>query len=288
MNEKKLVDLHMHSRHSDGSLDPDELVARCKAAGLQTISLTDHDTVAHVSEVMQAANRHNLRVIPGTELSVTFQGKELHLLGYNFDPRNQALRERLEQLKASRIERAEKLVQVFTDLGFELKLDQMLAHAYGTVGRPHVAQAVMNNPVNASKLVEYGVKNQSDFFAEFFAPEKAGNVPRQKLSAEEAITLLHNAGGIGVLAHPAWNFRSDVKRMSEVLTELKGLGLDGVEVFYLTNSKEQTEVLHGLANQLGLIETAGSDFHSPNDDLFNRFGAWKDYGLATDFAFLQG
>ncbi len=278
------IDLHMHSRHSDGSLDPDELVARCKVAGLQVISLTDHDTVAHVSEVMGAARQHNVRVIPGTELSVTFQDKELHLLGYNFDPQNNALQQRLEQLKVSRITRAEKLVQVFTDLGFELKLNQLLADAYGTVGRPHVAQAVMNNPANADKLAELGVKNQGDFFAEFFAPGKPGNVPREKLPMEEGIELLHKAGGMAVWAHPAWNFRKDFERVPEVLAQLKGLGLDGVEGFYLTNTKEQTESIYAEAKRLGLFITAGGDFHRPDDPLFHQLGAWQDYGLETDFS----
>lgn len=284
-----VIDLQMHSNFSDGALSPEELLFECAKASLKIVSVTDHDTVDHVTISIEAGQRHGIKVISGMELSVAFGDKELHMLGYNFDHADPALRDRLAFYAAARRHRAETAAAKLHDAGFTINFTDIRKIAGGSIGRPHIAQAVLNRTENATKLSGLGITNFSQFIEAYLEVGTPGYVKREKFPAVEAIALIHGAGGITVLAHPGWTFRKDFGNIPGVLAELKKLGLDGVESFYRTHSAEQTAMLHEAARKLDLYETSGSDFHNPGNELFGQLGAWENFGLKPNYpAFVSG
>ena len=278
------IDLHMHTNSSDGSLKPSELLARCKAAGLAVVSITDHDTIEAVPAAMAEGKRLGIKVMPGSELSVEHNGRQLHMLAYNFDPARSELTERLARFLQGRRQRAEEMVAKLNGCGFVITIDDVLGIAGGaSIGRPHVAQATMARPENTGLLESTGVTTLSDFFQQFLEAGRPAHTGREKFAIDEAISLVHQVGGIAVLAHPGWNFRREPDLMPVIIRELIGLGLDGIETFYRTYDESTTRLLRALANELGLWETAGSDFHRPDDELFGSLGAWESFGLTPRF-----
>jgi predicted metal-dependent phosphoesterase TrpH len=284
-----IVDLHMHTNSSDGALLPSELLARCKAIGLLVVSVTDHDTTEAVLPAIEAASALGIKVVPGSELSVEHNGRPLHMLAYNFDPRRGELKDRLARFLEGRRRRAAEMVTKLQGCGFIIELEDVLRAAGGeSIGRPHVAQAVMDRTENADLLERAGVHALGDFFERYLEPGRPAHTVREKFPIGEAISLVHQAGGIAVLAHPGWNFRRDQAAMVQVIRHLVGLGLDGIESFYRTHDESTTRCLHGLAAELGICETAGSDFHRPEDELFGALGAWESYGLSPHFPLFVG
>jgi len=241
---RQVVDLHMHSTASDGTLSPADVIRMCAAAGLQTVALTDHDTVAGVKEAIATGREVGVRVIVGSELSVTHNDHEFHMLSYGFDPGNGPLVNRLADFRQSREDRAFKVALKLQEFGFDIRLEDFERSADGApIGKPHMARAVMENPKNNGLLEQHDVETSSDFIMKFLSDTGLAFVPRDKLPAREAISLVHAAGGVCVLAHPGWTFRRNFASAVSFLEELKSYGLDGVEVFYLGHSKDQTEQL---------------------------------------------
>ena len=279
------IDLQMHSTRSDGVLTPDELVTRCAGQGLTTIAVTDHDTLDHIPAVLAAGERIGVRVIPGTELSVSHRGFEFHMLAFFVDAGNLALRNRLEDFRQSRLGRMDAIITRFHELGFELERADVERLASGTVGKPHIAQAVLER--NAARFASEGITTYAGVIGQYLADGCPAHVNRAKFEVTEAIQLVHSAGGLAFMAHPGWTFRKEFGNFPTFLTELHKLGLDGVEVFYSQHDESTTRAVRAEAIRLGLLESAGSDFHGPDRAPYSEVGQWDAFGLTPNLSWIE-
>ncbi|MGN6792939.1 MAG: PHP domain-containing protein [Streptosporangiaceae bacterium] len=246
------ADLHCHSSKSDGTRPPAEVVTRAAAAGLEAVALTDHDTVAGIVTAA-AALPAGLALISGMELSCRRDGHSVHLLGYLFDPGHAQLAAHTRAIRASRVERARAMVAKLNELGVPVTWEQVTGIAGdGVIGRPHIARA----------MIEAGVVRSVDeaFTRKWIGPGGRAHVRRYALDPADAITLVHDAGGVTVLAHPyaitrGWMVPDDL------IAELARAGLDGVEVAHPDHDAAQRDQLLTVARRLGLAATGGSDDH---------------------------
>ena len=245
------ADLHFHSSVSDGVEAPAALVARALSAGLSVAALTDHDAVHGVEAFEAAAAGTGLVAAGGAELSVDDGGEDVHLLGLFVDPSDPSLVDRLAAFRQARDRRGEAIVERLGALGVDLDLAALRAEVGdGAFGRPHVARALVARGV---------VADSEDAFRRFLGPGAPAFVPKAMWSLGEAIGAVRRAGGLAVLAHPVW-----YRDPRGLLRRGLDLGLDGVEAFHPDNDGREEELL-SAAEELGLLVTAGSDFHSPVD-----------------------
>ncbi len=243
---ERFVDLHMHSTASDGVLAPAAVVAAARAAGLSAIALTDHDTLEGVAEARTAGDALGVRVVAGVELSAHEGDRELHVLGLHVT-RLGSLEERLVALRATRRTRAALIVEKLRALGFPIDLEAVWREAGdGAVGRPHVARVLIANG---------WAKDHRDAFDRLIGSGRPAYVPKQRLPLAEAVQMLHEAGGLAIIAHPG----ADGSRSR--LELLKRIGFDGVEVRHPSHTVEDIARLGTLADYLGLVPSGGSDWH---------------------------
>lgn len=242
------ADLHTHSNASDGLLAPAGLILRAAERGLSVVALTDHDTTAGLGEAMQAGERLGLRVVKGIELSTAVEHGQLHLLGYGIDPDDEALATTLAALRLSRESRAAKIVARLRELGMPLRSETLRPNRPGeSIGRPHIARA----------LVDAGyVASVADAFEHFIGDDGPAYVATRRLTPEEAVRLVIEAGGLAVLAHPL-SAPDHVERLPGLIAA----GLAGLEVYYGEYDAEQVRQLERLASDLDVLATGGSDYH---------------------------
>ena len=243
------IDLHTHSTASDGLLAPAELVKQARDAGLALIALTDHDTTNGLEDALRAGLANQIEVIPGIEVNTEISGAEVHVLGYFLGYQQPAFQHTLQTLRAMRVTRAQRMVEKLRALGLTITWERVRELAAGTVGRPHVAAA----------LVEKGYADSvADAFNRYLYHGGPGYVPRYKLSPLDACRLIQSVHGLPVLAHPA-----QLPDLDTLLASLTQAGLAGLEVYYGDYSPETVGRLHALAEQHHLIPTGGSDYHGP-------------------------
>lgn len=252
-------DFHLHSTASDGVHSPTRLVEMASEAGVRTLCLSDHDTTNGIPEAAVAAARLGLRLIPGMELSSNLTLKtrpgeaiDTHLLGYGIDRSSAAMQRFLEWQQTERVERSKKSVAALREHGMEIEDERVFELAAGgSVGRPHVARALMERGY---------VTSVQQAFDEWLGDGKPGDIPRAKLSPPEMITLVHEAGGVVFLAHP---FRGDLeeREVVDTIEQLVEHGLDGIETYYKHYDTERVRWLVRLAARHGLACSGGSDFH---------------------------
>jgi predicted metal-dependent phosphoesterase TrpH len=246
------ADLHSHSTASDGSLPPAEVMARARAAGLDAIALTDHDTVAGHAEA-RAALPPGLTLVPGVELSCRLDGASLHLLGYLFDPAEPQLAAECAALREARVRRAQATTARLAELGAPLTWAQVLAEAGGSVvGRPHIARAMVAAGIVASQDEAFGPL--------WLGAGGRAHVARYALDPVRAIGLVHAAGGVTVLAHPGAARRGPVVPDTSIAA-LAAAGLTGIEVFHPDHDNFERMRLASVAVKLGLVPSGGSDDH---------------------------
>ncbi|MER8237050.1 PHP domain-containing protein [Streptomyces sp. NPDC101490] len=246
------IDLHTHSTASDGTDSPAELVRNAAAAGLDVVALTDHDTTRGHAEAV-AALPEGLTLVTGAELSCRIDGISLHLLAYLFDPEEPALLAERELVRDDRVPRARAMVGRLQDLGVPVTWEQVARIAGdGSVGRPHVAEA----------LVELGVVPDVSgaFTSDWLADGGRAHVGKHELDPVEAIRLVKAAGGVTVFAHPLAVKRGQVLPES-TMVRLAEAGLDGIEVDHMDHDEATRARLRGLAKELGLLATGSSDYH---------------------------
>jgi len=245
------VDLHMHTNLSDGLLTPSELLERVRAVGLKAFAVTDHDTLDGYLAVRELLAAGDPELVTGVELSVDCHGEDLHLLGYLFDPNHERLNSELRRFQEERNRRGRLMVQKLEQLGLDVPYDEVLRQASGAaVGRPHVAEA----------MVRVGVVSGFDeAFKKYIGNDGPAYVPKVKLNPDQAIDLVHGAGGVAVLAHPGIN---DMYRYVE---ELAGMKLDGIEVYHYSHSRRQVKQFKELARRYKLHQSGGSDFHGRHE-----------------------
>ena len=248
------IDLHTHSTASDGTTPPERLVLEARAAGLDVVALTDHDTTAGWSAAADALPA-GLSLVRGAEISCTSGGISLHLLAYLFDPDEPAFAARRHQLRASRLQRAERMVGLLADDGHPVTWAQVQELAGGTVGRPHVAQALIDAGLVASV--------EEAFTAEWIGTRGRYWVGKADMDVFEAIRLVAGAGGVSVFAHPRATKRGRTVG-DEVIAAMAEAGLAGLEIDHVDHDEAARTQLRGLATDLGLLVTGSSDFHGEN------------------------
>ena len=275
-------DLQSHSEHSDGALPPAEVVARAARAGVTLLALTDHDTVDGVPEALRAARHHGIALSPAAEISAVHGTYEdLHILGYDLDHSDPALRVTLEDWREDRGRRIGQMADRLEELGFALDRAPLARRSREgrPLGRPHLAQAVLSHPANADRLTAELIGGPGELFPAYLVPGAPAYVARQRPTVGEAIDAIHAAGGLAVWAHLFW----DLEDPSDTLRAIDAFeGLDGVECFYITHTPEQTRLLHDACTERGLITTGSADFHGPEHDRFHSFRAFETHGLRPD------
>ena len=243
------IDLHLHTLASDGRLSPTKLIQLVAKQGLETISITDHDSTEGLAEAYEAAKEFPyMRIIPGIEMSADIPGDEVHVLGYFLDYHDVEFQEMLTELRRGRVGRAQVMVEKLVALGKPVEWERVLHFAGdGTVGRPHIALA----------MVEAGYfKEPKEAFEEYLGNDGLAYYDRPKLNPTESVAMIRKVGGVPVLAHPT--FMND---MEAGIASLKKEGLVGMEVYYAQYDDDTVRHLARLAEEYDLIPCGGSDYH---------------------------
>ena len=243
----KFADLHLHTNLSDGTFTPEELVVQAQKHALACISLTDHDTVEGCARAAAACGPAGIEFIPGTELTAEHDDIEVHLLGYFLDTHNRVLLAEISKFQAVRKQRIYEMVSRINELGLPLQVEAVFTLAYcESPGRPHVART----------LVKAGlVRNLDEAFERFLKKGRPAWVPKSKMSARQGVDLIHQAGGLAVMAHPGLN------RTDDIIPALVAAGLDGIECFHSKHSTAMSARYIEMAEKFDLLVTGGSDCH---------------------------
>jgi predicted metal-dependent phosphoesterase TrpH len=259
------IDLHTHSNRSDGTDSPTELIENAKAAGLDVVALTDHDTTVGWDEAERAAERVGIRLVKGIEVSTRIGHKSVHLLGYDFDPQHQPLLVELGRVLDGRNNRVPQIVEAFARIGIDITEEEILAKSgdVGSTGRPHVADVLIDKGVVATR---------GEAFDDYLSPGRPGYVDRYAVDTDEAIRLVKAAGGKAVLAHP-WSRGSHTVLTADRIAELVDDGLDGIEVDHADHTAEDRAALAEIARSLDLVITGSSDYHGTGKTEDFRLGA---------------
>lgn len=246
------IDLHTHSTASDGIYSPTELLRQAKEVGLRVLALTDHDTTGGVEEAARAAAALDIDFIPGIEINTDTGGGEVHVLGYFVDYRQPAFQRVLNVLRDARVLRGERMVERLNEQGIAISWERVREIAQGSVGRPHVAKALM----------EAGyVQTIGEAFDKYIGVHCPAYVPRYRLTPDDAVRLIASTNGLPVIAHPV-----ELPGLDDLRAWLPGLvqaGMAGLETYYGPYTPEQEQALRALADEYHLIPTGGSDFHGP-------------------------
>jgi predicted metal-dependent phosphoesterase TrpH len=247
------IDLHSHSSVSDGLDSPAELVRKMKTAGIETFALTDHDTLQGLPEARAEAEKIGVGLIPGAEISAEFHGQDdIHILALFVDERNEAFHSRLAERRENRRRRGERMAENLIAAGYALDLDAIRQDVGdGVWGRPHLARALVRAGHAAS---------HDDAFDRFLGREHPWYVPSTKWQATDVLQAIHDAGGVSSLAHAVW-----YRDAEDLARALASAGLDAIEVFHPDHDAAQETRFGGLARELQLLVTAGSDFHGVPD-----------------------
>nr|WP_286239777.1 PHP domain-containing protein [Neptuniibacter halophilus] len=254
-------DLHCHSTASDGSLSPADLLNRARSRGIEVLSLTDHDTLEGVRELMRQ-DLEGIQLVPGTELTCLWQGRVIHLVGLGLDPENNDLQAYLNNLALLRRQRSEKIARQLEKMGVPPVYAEAQALAgKGSIGRPHFARA----------LVEKGfVVNEQQAFKKYLGAGKKGDVKMPWPDLADAVSVLKAAGGVSIIAHPT-KYKMTFTKIRSLVADFIAAGGDGIEVSYPGVTPDHQLHLNRIAESNNLLVSAGSDFHTPD-------AGWTDLG----------
>jgi predicted metal-dependent phosphoesterase TrpH len=241
------ADLHLHTSFSDGTYSPEELTAQAHRLHFKAIALTDHDTVEGCARMALACEQNGIEFIPAAELTAQIDHHEVHLLGYYLDTSNPVLLTRLAECQQVRQDRIRHMVGRINEMGIPLAVEDVFQLANcRSPGRPHVARALWQREFCGSI---------DEAFERFLKKGRPAWAPKFKMSAQQAIDLIHQAGGLAVMAHPG------LTRADEVIPELAAQGLDGLECFHTKHTAAISQTYATLARRLNLLITGGSDCH---------------------------
>lgn len=248
-----MIDLHTHTNCSDGTDTPAQLVNKALAEGLSVLAITDHDTTSGW-QAAQLALRAELSLVLGAEIScLTTNGVSVHMLGLLFDGENLQMQNMLENTRDGRIPRAHKMIELLNAGGIDITMEDVesVKPAGATLGRPHIADALVKNGVVSSRDEAFTdlLHNNSPFYVAHMAP-----------TPEDAVSIIRNAGGVAVIAHPFASHRGEVLSAHDFLA-LKNAGLNGIEVNHRDHSNEERNALADIARELDLVITGASDYH---------------------------
>jgi predicted metal-dependent phosphoesterase TrpH len=244
----RFADLHTHTYHSDGTRSPSEVIDVALAAGIEIVAISDHDNIAAYFEGKPYANERGVTLIPATELSCAYEGVDIHILAYAFDPNDARIETHLQRFRDARQTRGRRIVEQLRVLGYTISAERVEEIAAGgAVGRPHVARA----------LVEAGyVASVPEAFDKLLRPGKPGYVEKDRFAIEEAVTLMHETGGVTSIAHPTL-----YPDHSSIVPRLLDAGIDGIEVLHPDVDAQWRRTYSDLAISRGKMRTGGSDDH---------------------------
>ncbi|NQW19844.1 MAG: PHP domain-containing protein [Chloroflexi bacterium] len=243
------VDLHLHTTASDGTLTPRQLIDQVAKTSLRTVAVTDHDSTDGVTEAFATATNYaQLTVISGIELGTETEDSELHLLGYFIDINNQRLQTTLKQFRLERVEAARAMVDKLAEIKRPISWQRVVEMASGSVGRPHIARA----------MVEAGhVETIAEAFDRFIGENGVARVHRPKLNPVEALEMIHDAGGIGAIAHPR-----TVNKLGNLVKQLVDTGLVAIEVYAEKYASQRRDSYLDIATRYDLVPCGGTDYHA--------------------------
>ncbi len=250
-----MLDLQMHSSDSDGTWPWDKILNRCLEMGLTAFSITDHDTIARRKDILEWAKVHKAMAIPGVELSTVESEESVHLLGYFLEGPLKNLEKMLSGAVEARNDRNKKILKKLQAMGYQVSFEDLASGAAcEPVGRPHIARLLMEKGY---------VKTIREAFHRFLSRKGSAYYPKDDIRLEDAITLLHEAGAVSVVAHPGLLQRSP-HDLEQSIRTWADWGLDGIEVYYPSHTSQQLGFLMRLTDKFGLVRTGGSDFHGDN------------------------
>lgn len=256
------IDLHVHTNFSDGLYSPEEVLELAKDREYDVLAITDHDNIDGYLQIRNYAELLGIELIPGVEISTLHRQRDTHILAYHFDPENKALRELLKAIYDSRFGRAMAIIGKLNERGIKIDIEKVQSYAgrNNYLGRPHIARALIETGYCTDKYEAFDLHLGEHCYA---------YVPKYAPSAQTAISVIHQAGGIAVLAHP-FTLGND-----SLISELIAFGIDGMEVFYAKCNDETIYHYSIIAKENGLIRTGGSDFHGDGFDMeiFGNFSA---------------
>ena len=248
-----MIDLHVHTTASDGTLTPQQIVEYAKQIGIDALAITDHDTISGVESAKQSGDLLGVEVIPGIEISVDFAG-EMHILGYYVEQTPKFMK-RLEEFKITRESRNRKMIEKLQQRGFDISYQEVSSIAKSkSVGRPHIAVTLMKKGY---------VDSINTAFEKYIGDGKIAYVEREKVTPKEGIEAILETGGIPVLAHPKYLNLAN-HELDNALMELKGYGLKGIEAYYSMNTSNETGTYLRMALKYNLVATGGTDYHGAN------------------------
>lgn len=251
-----LIDLHVHSTASDGTLTPSEIAIHAKEIGLKAIALTDHDTINGVDECIKKGEEIGLKVIPGIECATELNGKSLHILGYGIDINSESFKNKLSSVTNERKERNIKMLNKLAELNITLTMEDLEEGTPKgtTITRSHFATAMLRKGY---------ISTRNEAFTKYIGDGGPAYVPRENFTIEDCINMIHSAGGVAVLAHPIL-YGYSRSETTDLIRILAKAGLDGVESLYTTHTPQDTNHLLQVCETLKLFPTGGSDFHGDN------------------------
>ncbi|MCJ7458482.1 MAG: PHP domain-containing protein, partial [candidate division Zixibacteria bacterium] len=249
--EKKYIDLHIHTTASDGLLTPEKVVELAKELNLSAIAIADHDTVDGYESAKSKAEESGVELIPAVELSLSYQGRDFHLLGYLINCDDPTFKKKIEEFRQERLFRGEKMVEKLNELGVALRMETVKGIAKGaSVGRPHLADALLKE--------EY-VRSYNEAFARYLGYHAPAYVPKKYLTPQKGIELVHQIQGLAILAHPG------TAHQDELLPDFLEMGIDGIEAYHSQYERYQVDHYINLAKKFGILYTGGSDCHARAD-----------------------
>lgn len=263
-----MLDLHIHTTASDGSLTPTQVVQLARKKGFSLIAVTDHDTMGGVAEALEAGKKYNVDVVPGVEISsgVTL---EVHMLGYGMSPDHPVMKAMMEDMRAARVERMERIIENLQKMGVLITVEEVEAVAGGAIGRPHIAQV----------LIAHGlVPDVRTAFREYIGVGAKAYVERRKMTSEQVVANIRDAGGVPVLAHGGLLRISEVE-LNQWIDSMAKKGLMGLECYHNAHTPQMERLLRAAAERNGLLVTGGSDFHGasrPDVEMGTGLSRWND------------
>lgn len=250
-------DFHIHTNYSDGVFSPEKIVDTAIDVGLQVIALTDHDNVLSYNvakeHLRKIGREDKLEIIQGVEVNTLYKGHEIHILGYFMNENNSDFKELLTSQQNARVEQTKEIITLLAKKeGIKISFEDIKKQVAegGSIGRPHIAKAITNAG---------GTNSVIDAYAKYIHDNSPVYVPRKTVSPQDAVEIIYDAGGIPVIAHP-----HDLDIAEVLIKELMNYGLRGIEAYHRKHSPACVEYFSSMAEELGLIVTGGSDFHSPN------------------------
>jgi hypothetical protein len=266
------IDLHVHTKASDGVYSPSEIVGMAADKKLKALAVADHDTVGGIQEAAAAAFECKIIFIPAVEISVEYMTGDFHLLGYFADPEHPPLLKLCAELASAREDRAVKMVSALAAAGYHIDLDYVMKSAEGgSVGKPHIARAL----VRAGYAADTG-----SVFKKFLEKGMPGYVPKKKALLEEALEALAGCGAVPVLAHPVSLMLDDESAYFSEINRFKSMGLRGIEVYASMHGKRDVRLFHKIAVELNLLVTGGSDFHGDKNEKLGYYGEGRPISAA--------